>query len=177
MLVWLLLASLACAEITTPIKDMSGAPAEPEKTVKEHWSDLADAIETAHRDKKQVGVVVIYDLHTDAKLPPFIFITSRPLYQTVVIGFLNAIFGKEWRTSGKYWVLDKDEAVRKIAKAMKAKDDSEVKVIRSKIEEELGLGMFMVYRVDHDVDDEDEAPEPGVEPAALSSATAPVLPR
>jgi hypothetical protein len=175
MLAWLFLAALAAADMPPPVADLSGAPAEPTPTVKERWSDLYAAMDRA-QNKIQRGAVVVYSLHTDAKIPPHVFITSSPLYKTVVTGLLNGLYGDDWKKTGNYWILDKDEAVRKIAKAMGAKEKEEVAEIRDKIESELGPAMFMVYRVDHDMDDDDEK-VPSIDSAQLSSGTAPAVPR
>jgi hypothetical protein len=180
--VCLLLASLASTEVTAPVQDMNGAPTEPAPSTAQLWAQLGQTVDAFKAKNTGFGPVAIYEIHTKSRLPSRIFIARAPSFKGIVIGLLNGLFGDDWRKPGGYWVLDEEQAVRSISKAMKLKDPADVKRIRDRIKAELGPSLFMVYQVDTDAPDDEEgegetAKSPPLESSDLSSATAPISPR
>jgi hypothetical protein len=182
LLAWLLSACLASAEVTAPVQETKGAPSEPAPSTAQLWSQLYQTVDAFKSKNTGFGPVAIYAIHSKAKLPSRIFITRAPGFKSIVVGLLNGVLGDDWRKPGGYWVLDKEQAVRNISKALKLTEPADIAKIRSKIQSELGPSLFLVYQVDSDAVDEEEegegetAKSPPLESADLSSATAPIAP-
>ena len=141
-----LIASGLCAEITSPLPG-GAVDAVRKKSREEQWEDIAALVEKTHDNATRSGPVAIYDVYDQPKLPSRIFIVAQPTGKQLVESLLEGTLEPGWKNSGKYWILDQKEAVKKIARALKKKDPAEIEKIKENIERELGPSLFMVYRV------------------------------
>lgn len=153
---------LASAEVTLPPKGSNSekaTTAQPEPTMAHRWAAVYQVLDEFKKKNTGFGPVAVYDVYGETRLPSRLVIVREAGMKTVVTGLLRALSGDDWQKDA--WVLDRREAVREMAKALKTKDKEDLAEFRKKIDAELGPSVVLVYRIHREAAPEEE-PAPTV---------------